>query len=111
MLEIGVCHYHCAFAGDNSDCRAAALADKEDGAPHRGERKTQCGDEPRGEKQPEGLARARLSRVQCAGPRIPEGHPIRAATRHVRVASNCLRAADGCFRAVEDQVQAATESL
>ena len=37
MMEIIVHHCHCAFAGDNSDRRAAAPADKEDGAPHRGE--------------------------------------------------------------------------
>ena len=55
--EIGVRHYYCAFAGDDSDYRAAAPADKEDGAPHRGERKTQGGDEPYGEKHPEGPAR------------------------------------------------------
>ena len=100
--------------GDNSDCRAAPPVGKEDGAPHRGERKTQCGDEPRGEKQPEGLARARPSRVQCAGPRIPEGHPIRAAGDHVQAAmeqvqaaGHCLQATEGCFRAVG----AAAESL
>ena len=56
MLEIGVHHYHCAFAGDNSDCQAAAPADKEDGAPHRGERETQGGDEPLREKHLEGPA-------------------------------------------------------
>ena len=58
MLEIRVHHYNCAFAEDNSDCRAAALADKEDGRPRQKERKTQRGDEPDGEK----IQRARRER-------------------------------------------------
>jgi hypothetical protein len=57
MLEIRVRHYHYAFVGDNSDYRAGTPADKEDGAPQRGEQKTQGGDEPHGEKHLEGLAR------------------------------------------------------
>ena len=79
MLEIRVRHYHCAFAGDSSDCRAEAPANKEGGAPRRGERKTQGGDEPHGEKHLEGPERARPCRVQRAGTGIPEGGPIRAA--------------------------------
>ena len=72
-LEIRVHHYHYAFVGDNSDWRAAAPADKEDGARRRTERETQGGDEPLGEKHPEGPARARPCRVQRVGPGISEG--------------------------------------
>ena len=55
-LEIGVLHYHYAFPGDNTDCRAVAPADKEDGTPRRREQKTQRGDEPDGEKHLESPA-------------------------------------------------------
>ena len=54
MIEVH--HYNYVFVGDNSDYRAVASADKEDGTPRRRERKTQRGDEPDGEKHPEGPA-------------------------------------------------------
>ena len=78
-LEIEFRHCHCAFAGDNSNYRAATPANKEDGAPHQGERKTQRSGEHHGEKHLEGPARTRPCRVQRVGPRIPEGGPVRAA--------------------------------
>ena len=58
MLDIGVLHSLGAFAGDSSDYRAAALADQEDGAPHRRKQKAEGGDETHGEKHLEGPTRA-----------------------------------------------------
>ena len=54
MLEIGVLHNLGAFAGHSSNCRTIATADQEDGAPHRGERKAEGGNEAYGEKRLEG---------------------------------------------------------
>ena len=62
-LDIGVRHCHCALTGDNSDYRAVPLADQKDGAPHRGERKIQGGDEPHGEKHPIGTESDQLVNI------------------------------------------------
>ena len=59
MLEIGVRHGLGAFAGDSSDCRTTVTTDQEDGAPRRGERKAEGGDETDREKHLEGPARKR----------------------------------------------------
>ena len=74
-------------AGHSANDRTTIAVDQEDGSPCQGEQKTQGGDEPYGEKHPEGPVRARPCGVQRAGPRIPEGRPVRAASDHVRAAA------------------------
>ena len=113
-LDIGVHRYHCAFAGDSLDCRAPAPADKEDGAPRRGERKTQRGDEPLGEKHLEGSARTRPCRVQRAGPEIPEGvlsERLAAASEQLRSQSKQLQSQSEQLAAVSGQLRSASEQL
>ena len=56
MLEIGVPHKLGAFAGHSTNCQTTAVAVQEDGAPRRGERKTEGGGEAYGEKHLEGPA-------------------------------------------------------
>ena len=56
MLQIVLLLDLNVYAGDNSDYRAAMPANKEDGAPRRGEQKTQRGDKPLGETHLEGPA-------------------------------------------------------
>ena len=53
-LEIGALHNLVAFAGHTTNYRTTATTDQEDGAPHRGEQKTEGGGEAYGEKHPEG---------------------------------------------------------
>ena len=55
--ETGVVHNLIAFVGHSTNYQTTATPDQEDGAPHRGERKTKGGGEAYGEKHPKGLAR------------------------------------------------------
>ena len=57
-LEIGVLQNLVAFTGHSTNCQTTAVAVQEDGAPRRGERKTEGDGEAYGEKRLERPARA-----------------------------------------------------